>query len=153
MKTLPVLVACLGWLGACRTPPPTLLRVPQAEALPAVVRGALADSERACSRAYGQAAVWLIENRCPGAPSRRITLIDALGVRRFASYDAAFTDWAWAEGCNAPAACDYELGLEAGAVRRFVYRFEINLTAGEIEVEVGHGRLRVVGKHIVHDPS
>ncbi len=138
-------------LAACQARHVELGPLPPAARVPA---GAIAAHERACTVAYGNGRLWLLENHCDGATLRRLTLIDAAGVRHFASYDPRFTDWAWREGCDAPADCHYTAALDGhGAVTSFTYRFVINLSEGEIVVTIDDGALTVSRKTIRHQPS
>lgn len=106
-----------------------------------------------CIRVFDAGEYRLVENACPGADDRRITLHDRKGARRYASYDPAFTTWAWTEGCAPATACRYQLKLCDGVIIGFTYRFSINLSHGEIEVEVRDDALRVTRKQMVDQPS
>ncbi|WP_323000976.1 hypothetical protein [Denitromonas sp.] len=108
---------------------------------------------RACNQSYRHREVWLVEHRCADQPPG-ITLIDAAGTRRFASYDPAFTDWAWQEDCNREDGCFYTLSLDAqGRITGFAYHFDINLSEGVIRVRVDAGRLVVTDRRIIDHPS
>lgn len=109
--------------------------------------------DASCIRAYESGEYRLVENACPGADDRRITLHDRKGERRYASYDPAFTTWAWTEGCVSTTACGYQLKLRDGVIVGFTYRFSINLSDGEIEVEATDGGLSVTRKRVNDQPS
>jgi hypothetical protein len=122
-------------------------------AAPGAEASTMADGSPACVRVFGQGAYTLTENACPGMKDARFVLVDTAGSHRFASYDPAFTDWAWSEGCVSSEACNYILRVKDGRITGFTYRFMINLSEGEIEVEVDGSALRVVRKEISDQPS
>lgn len=141
---LPILI--LGLLAGCQAMEITL------RPTDAIARTMPAET-RACNRSYRHRDVWLIEHRCADQPPG-ITLIDAAGTRRFASYDPAFTDWAWQEACNREDDCYYTLSLDAqGRITDFAYHFDINLSEGVIRVRVEPGRLVVTDRRIIDHPS
>ncbi|WP_227815121.1 membrane lipoprotein lipid attachment site-containing protein [Nitrogeniibacter aestuarii] len=116
-------------------------------------RSAVDEAGAPCVRVHAAGDYRLVENACPGADARRITLIDQAGERYYASYDPTFTRWAWTEGCATEGACAYTLKVREGAITAFTYRFAINLSEGEIDVEVAGDTLVVVRRQIVDQPS
>lgn len=149
MKRLLLPFVVLGLVLACQAAEITLRPTP--DAAPAGL-GEIAE-DRACTRAYRHQDTWLIERRCADS-SPGIILVDAAGTRRFASYDSAFTDWAWQEECNREEDCYYTLSLDRqGRIAAFAYHFDINLSDGVIRVRVERDRLVVTDKRITDRPS
>ncbi|MEZ5626334.1 MAG: hypothetical protein R3E34_16115 [Rhodocyclaceae bacterium] len=150
MKRLILPFVILGLVSGCQA---TEITLRPTRDIARAAHGGMPAENRACNRSYRHQDVWLIEHRCADqAPG--ITLVDATGTRRFASYDPAFTEWAWQEDCNREDDCYYTLSLDAqGRITDFAYHFDINLSEGVIRVRVDAGRLVVTDRRIIEHPS